>query len=175
MAVKYCYALELNKIGSLFASRGIFWIPDFQHKTLPEFFQPEELGAQGCHGPEDDRTYEYAGIKREDARHDLERFYPDNKCRTQVVHFVSYIEPELRTITPELERGVADKFGLHKKYVYLARTSSGSTRIHVVAVRAIERIKKQGLLADYDFVFTGNLEDYRNPEYINELKAIHGD
>ena len=29
-----------------------------------------------------------------------------------------------------------------------------------------------GLLADYDFVFTGNLEDYRNPEYINELKAI---
>ena len=38
--VKYCYALELNKIGSLFASRGIFWIPDFQHKTLPEFFQP---------------------------------------------------------------------------------------------------------------------------------------
>ena len=33
-------------------------------------------------------------------------------------------------------------------------------------------IKKRGLLADYDFVFTGNLEDYRNPEYINELKAI---
>lgn len=32
--------------------------------------------------------------------------------------------------------------------------------------------KKRGLLADYDFVFTGNLEDYRNPEYINELKAI---
>ena len=72
-------------------------------------------------------------LSSEDARHDLERFYPEHKCRTQVVHFVSYIEPELR---------------------------------------AIERIKKRGLLADYDFVFTGNLEDYRNPEYINELKAI---
>ena len=89
------------------------------------------------------------------------------------MHFVSYIEPELRTITPELERGVADKFGLHKS-TSICRTSSGSTKNHVVAVRAIERIKKRGLLADYDFVFTGNLEDYRNPEYINELKAIMG-
>ena len=30
----------------------------------------------------------------------------------------------------------------------------------------------EALLADYDFVFTGNLKDYRNPEYIDELKKI---
>lgn len=41
-----------------------------------------------------------------------------------------------------------------------------------MAVKAIELLKKQGLLADYDFVFTGNLKDYRNPEYIDELKKI---
>ena len=41
--VKYCYALELNKIGKLFKKKGIFWIPDFQHRTLPEFFGAEEL------------------------------------------------------------------------------------------------------------------------------------
>ncbi len=56
------------------------------------------------------------------------------------MHFVSYIEPELRTITPELERGVADKFGLHKKYVYLPN-QFWKHKNHVVAVRAIERIK----------------------------------
>ena len=32
--VKYCYALELNKIGKLFKKKGIFWIPDFQHLSL---------------------------------------------------------------------------------------------------------------------------------------------
>lgn len=73
-----------------------------------------------------------------------------------------------------VERGVADKFGLHKKYVYLPN-QFWKHKNHVVAVRAIERIKKRGLLADYDFVFTGNLEDYRNPEYINEAKSDHGD
>ena len=169
--VKYCYALELNKIGSLFASRGIFWIPDFQHKTLPEFFQPEELARKDVTDRKMTELPNTLVLSSEDARHDLERFYPEHKCRTQVVHFVSYIEPELRTITPELERGVADKFGLHKKYVYLPN-QFWKHKNHVVAVRAIERIKKRGLLADYDFVFTGNLEDYRNPEYINELKAI---
>ena len=30
-------------------------------------------------------------LSSEDARHDLERFYPEHKCRTQVVHFVSCI------------------------------------------------------------------------------------
>ena len=41
--VKYCYALELNKTGKFFKNKGIFWIPDFQHKNLPEFFSKEEL------------------------------------------------------------------------------------------------------------------------------------
>ena len=117
--VKYCYALELNKIGSLFASRGIFWIPDFQHKTLPEFFQPEELARKDVTDRKMTELPNTLVLSSEDARHDLERFYPQHKCKTQVVHFVSYIEPELCTITPELERDVADKFGLHKKYVYL--------------------------------------------------------
>ena len=146
--VKYCYALELNKIGSLFASRGIFWIPDFQHKTLPEFFQPEELARKDVTDRKMTELPNTLVLSSEDARHDLERFYPEHKCRTQVVHFVSYIEPELRTITPELERGVADKFGLHKKYVYLPN-QFWKHKNHVVAVRAIERIKKRGLLADY--------------------------
>ena len=89
--VKYCYALELNKIGSLFASRGIFWIPDFQHKTLPEFFQPEELARKDVTDRKMTELTNTLVLSSEDARHDLERFYPEHKCRTQVVHFVSYM------------------------------------------------------------------------------------
>ncbi len=72
--VKYCYALELNKIGSLFASRGIFWIPDFQHKTLPEFFQPEELARKDVTDRKMTELPNTLVLSSEDARHDLERF-----------------------------------------------------------------------------------------------------
>ena len=42
-------------------------------------------------------------------------------------------------------------------------------------VEAIECLLKEGRLCDYDFVFTGNLKDYRNPEYIDKLSQIcHG-
>ncbi len=169
--VKYCYALELNKIGRLFRKRGIFWIPDFQHRTLPEFFQPDELERK----IENDQNMAMSGnpmvLSSQDAKNDLERFYPKHTCKVTVVHFVSYIEPELRAITPELTARVREKFGLHKKFIYLPN-QFWKHKNHIVAVRAIELLRSRTECSDYDFVFTGNLEDYRNPDYIGQLKQI---
>lgn len=61
----------------------------------------------------------------------------------QVIHFVSYIEPELRTITPKLEHEVAEKFGLQRKYIYLPN-QFWKHKNHVVAVKAIELLKSRG-------------------------------
>lgn len=169
--VKYCYALELNKIGKLFKKRGIFWIPDFQHKNLPEFFSEEELARKDANFLQVTELPNSLVLSSADANNDLKHFYPDHKCDVKVVHFVSYIEPEVRAITPELEQKVAEKFDLKKKYIYLPN-QFWQHKNHIVAVRAIELIKSRNELTDYDFVFTGNLEDYRNPEYIEQLKAI---
>ena len=169
--VKYCYALELNKIGKLFAKRGIFWIPDFQHKNLPEFFSKEELEKKDANFMEVTERSNPLVLSSEDARHDLEHFYPHHKCRVEVVHFVSYIEPEIRAVTPEVEETVRAKFHLDKKYIYLPN-QFWQHKNHLVAVQAIELLRRQGRLPDYDFVFTGNLEDYRNPAYIERLKGI---
>lgn len=169
--VKYCYALELNKIGKLFAKRGIFWIPDFQHRTLPEFFQEAELERKKSNDLKMVMSSNPMVLSSFDSKRDLEHFYPEHKCQVEVVHFVSYIEPEIRAITPELEKRVEEKFGLAKKYIYFPN-QFWQHKNHIVAVKAIELIKKRGQLLDYDFVFTGNLEDYRNPDYIDQLKAI---
>lgn len=169
--VKYCYALELNKIGKLFRKKGIFWIPDFQHRTLPEFFGAEELERKLQNDRQMVMSENPMVLSSFDSKHDLERFYPDYRCRIEVVHFVSYIEPEVRAITPELEQEVKEKFGLNKKYIYLPN-QFWQHKNHIVAVKAIELLKCRHALDDYDFVFTGNLQDYRNPEYIDRLKAI---
>ncbi len=169
--VKYCYALELNKIGRLFAKKGIFWIPDFQHKNLPEFFSKEELDKKDANFTEITQMPNPLVLSSEDAKNDLEHFFPEHKCSVEVVHFVSYIEPELRKITPEMEEQVREKFGLKKKYIYLPN-QFWQHKNHLVAVKAIEILKNTDRLKDYDFVFTGNLEDYRNPGYIGKLKAI---
>lgn len=169
--VKYCYALELNKIGQLFSKKGIFWIPDFQHRTLPEFFSPEELARKQQNDLRMVMSQNPMVLSSYDAKNDLERFYPDYRCSIEVVHFVSYIEPEVRAITPRMEQQVAEKFDLKKKYIYLPN-QFWQHKNHIVAVKAIELLKERHALADYDFVFTGNLQDYRNPEYIDRLKVI---
>lgn len=172
--VKYCYALELNKIGRLFKSRGIFWIPDFQHRTLPEFFRKEELARKESNDLRMVMRQNPMVLSSFDSQKDLEHFYPQHKCRVEVVHFVSYIEPELLAITPELERRVRDKFDLEGNYIYLPN-QFWQHKNHIVAVRAIEILRARGQLMDYKFVFTGNLEDYRNPDYIDQLKKIMKD
>ena len=169
--VKYCYALELNKIGKLFKKKGIFWIPDFQHRTLPEFFGAEEL----AHKEKNDLAMTGSDnpmvLSSFDAARDLERFYPGHRCAVEVVHFVSYIEPEVCAITPELEQSVRDKFDLKRNYIYIPN-QFWQHKNHIVMVEAIECLLKEGRLCDYDFVFTGNLKDYRNPEYIDKLRKI---
>ena len=169
--VKYCYALELNKIGKLFQKKGIFWIPDFQHKTLPEFFSKEELARKDANFLQVTESRNPLVLSSNDAKHDLERFYPTHRCTVEVVHFVSYIEPEVRAITEELEQEVREKFHLTRNYIYIPN-QFWQHKNHIVMVQAIELLLRQGKMKDYDFVFTGNLEDYRNPEYIGKLKKI---
>ncbi len=169
--VKYCYALELNKTGKLFKNKGIFWIPDFQHKNLPEFFSEEELARKDANFLEMVMSDRPMVLSSFDAKHDLEQFYPDHTCPVEVVHFVSYIEPEIKKVTPELEEQVKQKFGLERNYIYIPN-QFWQHKNHIVMVEAIKLLLESGRMRDYDFVFTGNLEDYRNPEYINRLKAI---
>lgn len=169
--VAYCYALELNKIGKLFKQKGIFWIPDFQHKTLPEFFGTQELFDKQKSNLAMTQSKNPMVLSSFDAANDLERFFPDHRCRVEVVHFVSYIEPEVRAITEELEARVREKFDLNRKYIYIPN-QFWQHKNHIVMVQAIECLLKEGRLTDYDFVFTGNLNDYRTPEYIKQLKKI---
>ncbi len=169
--VKYCYALELNKTGRLFKNKGIFWIPDFQHKNLPEFFSDEEIARKDANFLEMVMSRRPMVLSSFDAKNDLERFYPEHTCPVEVVHFVSYIEPEIQKITPELEEAVREKFGLRRNYIYIPN-QFWQHKNHLVMVQAIQLLLESGRLTDYDFVFTGNLEDYRNPDYINQLKSI---
>lgn len=175
--VKYCYALELNRIGRLFVKKGVFWIPDFQHRTLPEFFKEEEIAKKITNDTNMTNLTNTMVLSSNDSKHDLEKFYPEHKCPIEVVHFVSYIEPEIRSITKEFELETKKKFGLGEEYIYFPN-QFWKHKNHIVAVQAIEEILcridkgQASVMQDYQFVFTGNLEDYRNPEYIDQLKQI---
>ena len=86
---------------------------------------------------------------------------------------MSYIEEELKKITPELENKILRQYSLNK-YVYIPN-QFWQHKNHIVVLKAIEKIFKNNELKEFKFVFTGELSDYRNPEYIKKIGKLMGE
>lgn len=167
--VRYMYNVIGKKRSSLlklFGATPISWIPDFQHNYYPEFFSDEEIKF---------RTERYSHIQKSDlplvlssntCKSDFEEFY-GHKSNVYVVPFVSYIEPELKQITAELENKTLLKYDiLRGKYACISN-QFWQHKNHIVVLKAIKRLHSK--LGDFKFVFTGYPKDYRNPDYYNLL------
>lgn len=164
--VKFVYPIHANKIRQMLGITSIEWIADFQHNYYPEFFSGEEIKS---------RTERYFHIQKSDlplvlssntCKSDFEEFY-GHKSNVYVVPFVSYIEPELKQITAELENKTLLKYDiLRGKYACISN-QFWQHKNHIVVLKAIKRLHSK--LGDFKFVFTGYPKDYRNPDYYNLL------
>ncbi len=117
---------QLHQINTVFESAQFFgwklgipaiaWIPDFQHKALPQLFSryawwKREIGfrAQVIGG----RTIM---LSSEDARRACERHYPSTRGRTRMVQFA--VLPGPRVVYSQA-RAIADSYGLPEHFFFL--------------------------------------------------------
>ena len=169
--IKYIY-----NAGRLFAplrhgKKCIFWIADFQHVYYPEFFTDEIRKKR-------DGAYSLIAKKKETlvlssyaARNDFVQFFHGDINKTHVVHFVSYIENELLTLTSSFEQEVLKKYSLGEvQYIYIPN-QFWKHKNHITVLKAIELLPKQ-IKEKYKFVFSGNLNSYKNDEYVNGIKQL---
>lgn len=149
----------------------IAWVPDLQHKYYPEFFTDKELN---------EREIIYNSFIREGCpivfssntcSEDFKRFYPGSS-NVYIVPFVSYIEPLIRSLTQEEEKSTLEKYNLHTNTYACVMNQFWQHKNHKVVFEAMEKIFKDNPDLDLKFVFTGKMEDKRNPKYIENLKQI---
>jgi len=151
---------------------SIAWIADFQHNYYPEMFKQQEVLDRT-------RLYQKFADKNKSVvlsscscRDDFEKFYKPSCENVQVLRFVSYIEPMIKSMGEEQEDAVLVKYGLSgRKYVCIMN-QFWQHKNHMVVLRALEVFFQKKPNDKTLFVFTGKLEDYRNPEYIDKLKTI---
>ena len=167
--IKYVFPAEkdLRKIGV----NCICWIPDFQHNRLPEMFSKAKI---------EERNRRYSAmtesgmpiiLSSEDCIRDLKSNY-SVKGHVYCVHFVSYISGNLRMLTPAYEEFVLAKYMLKSGQFLVVMNQFWKHKNHIVALRAFAICVKNGFNLGKKLVLTGNLEDGRNPEYINHVKSI---
>lgn len=166
--IRYSFPDYETHIGKLMRVHVINWIPDFQHKVYPENFSKEECEGRTSWHQSIVRKKNALVLSSNSAKSDFEKFYSP-KEKTYIVPFVSYIEPELRQMDELTERKVIGKYSLTaQKYVCICN-QFWKHKNHIVVLKAILALLEKEPKLNVKFVFTGALEDYRNPEYYKQI------
>lgn len=172
--IKYMFPCS-TKLSNFLAIQGISWIPDFQHNQLPEFYDDFEREKR----IEENKRILHINyplvLSSEDCKNDLERFYKTQKENVHVVHFVSYIEPEMVMYINRNENQILKKFNLlDKKYIYIGN-QFWQHKNHIVVLEAAKQLLQKKGNQDLYFVFTGKMNDSRMPEYSNKILQYFND
>jgi len=144
-------------------SRTISWVPDFQELHLDYFFSGQEIEQRRGHHRQ---RFQTAGliVSSEDVKSDVEKFYPGECKRVEVVRFASFNQD----INTDLY-SVKERYGLIGPYVMCAN-QIWVHKNHITVIRAISILKNRGIRVSV--VFTGNENDYRVPDYSAFLKRL---
>ena len=162
--VVYPFNDYAGRIKSNGRCRLVAWFPDFQHKFFPAYFTRTNLWLRDFRLRRFIKKGTDLVLSSEDAASHLRHFYkipPDLKVH--VIPFVSMIDMNFLQLT-----GIAAIYKVPPKY-FMVSNQFYKHKNHKVVFDAMVQLGAKQL--DFTIVFTGKMEDYRNPAYITELLA----
>ena len=167
----------LNRIDILFPMgkdlsklniQSIAWIPDFQHVYFPELFEKEECQQRTDLYTKFAKSNRKIVLSSNSAFDNFKSLCEIINSKVEVVRFVSYIEPIIRDRLG-CEEEVLNKFGLKNEKYVCVMNQFWQHKNHIVVLEAMRVYFANNPESDLLFVFTGKLEDYRNPEHIRKI------
>lgn len=150
--------------GARFKLPALAWMPDFQHRHLPEMFGrlawlKRELGFRAqVHGGR------VVMLSSEEARQDCERFYPKSRGRTCVVPFAVRIDHQLLAQEPE---SVRLRYGLPAGF-FLLPNQFWKHKNHRLVIEALALIPGRNIVV----AATGNPSDPRHQGLDGQLRQL---
>lgn len=146
-----------------YAVPSLCWIPDFQHKYLPEFFSEEELEGRDARFANFAQNAAGVLLSSQCAKRDFLRFCPQASAKIFVLPFVSWLEPALLSKPPEQ---ILAAHNLAEPFFYVPN-QIWAHKNHALVIEALSILKKQG--ACPLVISTGSTLDYRNPAFFAGL------
>ncbi len=171
---KYMYCMNSSFFNKIWGGRSIYWIPDFQYKYYPDYFDKKQVAKREKNYTQMAKTSGKLVLSSQACKDDYDKFFPGSKNQITVISFVSYIEKEISNLSEEFCKSVLEKYNLiGHKYIYIPN-QFWKHKNHIVVLEAIKRLSEKSF-KHYKFVFTGELSDFRNPEYIDLVKEKMSD
>lgn len=148
-------------IGRGSAIPALTWIPDFQHRRMPQFFAPTQNAARDAAFARVIADSACVVLSSVDAQRDLADFAPGAERNSRVLQFVA----DVRAPT-----GAVDPSRIPDEPFFLLPNQFWKHKNHVAVVRALGLLRRQGRPARV--IATGLMEDDRHPGYVDELRAL---
>lgn len=146
-------------------AKAMSWIPDFQHRYLPEFFSHHEYQFRENQFRKIAEQARWIMFSTQAAADDFQKFYPHSSAKAVVFTPVSC--PEESWYSPDPNQ-VRKKYRLPERFV-LCSNQFWLHKNHLTLFRAIKLLNQQG--QTIQLVCTGPTEDYRSPAYFGELQS----
>jgi glycosyltransferase involved in cell wall biosynthesis len=139
------------------------WIPDFQHRRVPEFFQTEEREVRARFHAEQCAYATRVIVSSHAARKDLAEFFPAALGKSRVLQFVADA-PDPAAL-PSRE-ALAAKYDCAEPYFFLPN-QFWAHKNHAVVIEALGILKSRGM--SLPVLATGNTHDHRQPGHFGRL------
>jgi glycosyltransferase involved in cell wall biosynthesis len=152
--------------GSRFGLPVIAWLPDLQHRFMPEMFTRLNWWRRDLAFRMQVRSGRTLMVSSESARQDMERFYPGSRGRGHVVPFAIELD-----IEAHLRRGeeIRALYSLPDRFFFLPN-QFWRHKNHTAIVSALARLKAQRNLSDVPpVILSGQNRDVRNPDHFRDL------
>lgn len=157
-------------MSSSFPVPWVSYLPDFQHKYLPDFFSKEEIKHRDVTIGKRVNDGDALIVTSETAKEDIRKYYPE--CIKDI--YVIPFSPAPRQSWLETEGSVLEKYGFPSGMKYfLISNQFWIHKDHPCAFKALAELHKAPELQDIHIICTGATEDYRNPNYLNELNTLN--
>ncbi len=154
--------------GALGACRWAGWIPDFQHRFMPELFSEREIASRdagiGTLAGEA-KTIVFSSAS---AAADFAAFYPQSRAKSEVLRFHTHPDEAWFAGDP---LAVVRQFHLPERF-FIVSNQFWQHKNHAVLFRALALLRERGV--EPAVVCTGHPTDFRSKDYFNSLlRMLH--
>lgn len=146
--------------------KHLCWIPDLQHKALPEFFSAEELVNRDKSIQDHISRGRPMVFSSLSSKNDFERYFPSHTNALHVLNFAVFHPDFSGQNIIELKK----KYRIDRPFVF-SPNQFWKHKNHHTVILGVEKIKNAGL-NEILVLFSGNEHDYRFPGYADTLKAM---
>jgi len=139
------------------------WVADFQHHYLPENFSINERNHRDAIFSKMFTNCKSVIVGAKLVKQDINKLYPNSSVSIFVVPTIANPKREWLIDKPQ----ILNQYGIKKNY-FIVCNQFWKHKNHITLFEAFAQFSL--LNSDVDLICTGELEDYRDPQYIDMLK-----